>query len=316
METKLAKMRQRIAELEANPPTPQQTLEWLQATEEDYIDRRNSFAADTSLSREERTEYDEMITPYLAEIRKHISKLEPARTKRQKFPLEPMRCYAGGEGKQESSLRAIRTVKDNNVRYAEFQAVTGESIGLGECHVRQFLAWALRPATKNEMSSLHHRPKSLAEQKKARKESLVRWFTNEEFLKRLSKVIVLNSFRNGPLEDIHAGTRPSSKTGDYSDVKVVSPFGEIPWTKLSRISQEEMKELMIYAVNHVFSILHELVNGPNFERIFTALVVYSANPHWNEPELDPACVPILREKVGHDPFVTAFFTGGSVDPLA
>ena len=48
---------------------------------------------------------------------------------------------------------------------------------------------------------------------------------------------------------------PSSKTGDYSDVKVVSPFGEIPWKELSRLSDHEMKILMIDVVNHSYAFL-------------------------------------------------------------
>jgi hypothetical protein len=48
-------------------------------------------------------------------------------------------------------------------------------------------------------------------------------------------------FRNTKLEDFHSGKYPSSKTGDYSDVKVVFPFGEIPGKELSRLSDEEMK---------------------------------------------------------------------------
>jgi hypothetical protein len=233
VEATLAKTRQRIAELEANPPTPMQTLAWLKATEEAYIDRRNEMSADSGPDLEDvRTE----MTADIAEIREQISKLEPA--------------------------------------------------------------------------------KSPAEQKEARRTLLLHWFTNQEFLKRLSKLIVLNSFRNGPLEGIHAGTSPSSKTGDYSDVKIVSPFGEIPWTELSRISQEEMKELMIFSVNHVFSILHELVNGPNFEHIFAALQMYSVNPHWNEPELDPEFTRFLREQLGQNPAFTAFFTGGRAAPIA
>src|SRR5438093_9756136 len=47
--------------------------------------------------------------------------------------------------------------------------------------------------------------------------------------------------RNSSLEELHAGTFPSSKTGDYTDVKVVSPYGEIAWNQLGRISDEEMK---------------------------------------------------------------------------
>jgi len=61
---------------------------------------------------------------------------------------------------------------------------------------------------------------------------------NDLVIQRLAKKLVLDAFRN-PLEDIHAGMWPSSKAGDYSDVKVVSPYGEIPWVRLSRISQEE-----------------------------------------------------------------------------
>jgi hypothetical protein len=92
----------------------------------------------------------------------------------------------------------------------------------------------------------------------------------------LAKAIVLQGLRNTELENIHAGTWPSTKTGDYEDVKVVSPYGEIPWNELSRISQEEMKDLMIKAVNRVYTIL----SLPDFRHsgIFTG--------KWNEAEPD------------------------------
>jgi hypothetical protein len=48
---------------------------------------------------------------------------------------------------------------------------------------------------------------------------------------------------------LHAGTYPVSSAGDYSDVKVVSPHGEVPWKGLSRLSNAEMKELMIDVVD-------------------------------------------------------------------
>lgn len=54
---------------------------------------------------------------------------------------------------------------------------------------------------------------------------------------------LLGYIRNSEIENIHAGKFPSSKTGDYSDVKVVTPYGEIPWNELSRISQKEMGEI-------------------------------------------------------------------------
>jgi hypothetical protein len=79
-------------------------------------------------------------------------------------------------------------------------------------------------------------------------------FGEDDATALLAKAIALEAFRH-PLEDLHAGTFPSSKTGDYSDVKVVSPYGEIPWTALSRISDEEMKELMREVVSKLFSLL-------------------------------------------------------------
>ena len=59
----------------------------------------------------------------------------------------------------------------------------------------------------------------------------------------LAKAITAMCVRNGFLEDLHSGVTPSSRTGDCSDVKV-TPYGEIPWPKVSRISDEEMKRLM------------------------------------------------------------------------
>jgi hypothetical protein len=64
--------------------------------------------------------------------------------------------------------------------------------------------------------------------------------------------------RNTFLEDLHAGITPDSKTGDYADVLVRSPYGEIPWPQLSRLSDEEMKVLMIDVVNKTYRLLRLL----------------------------------------------------------
>jgi hypothetical protein len=53
---------------------------------------------------------------------------------------------------------------------------------------------------------------------------------------RLAKYMVLQCFRNSLLEDLHAGISPSSAAGDYSDVTVSSPYGVIPWPKVSRLN--------------------------------------------------------------------------------
>jgi hypothetical protein len=55
--------------------------------------------------------------------------------------------------------------------------------------------------------------------------------------------LMVGAARNSQLEDIHAGKTPISKTGDFSDVYIVTPDREIPWTEASRISNEEMGPL-------------------------------------------------------------------------
>lgn len=75
---------------------------------------------------------------------------------------------------------------------------------------------------------------------------------------RVAKLITLHCARNTFIEDLHAGIFPDSKIGDYSDVKVVTPFGEIPWNQLSRINNDEMKILNKEIVNKVFTFLLHL----------------------------------------------------------
>jgi hypothetical protein len=71
----------------------------------------------------------------------------------------------------------------------------------------------------------------------------------------LMTLCLVNACVRNALEDLHAGIYPSSGSGDFMDVKVVSPYGEIPWNKLGRISDAEMRELKITVVNRVFTFL-------------------------------------------------------------
>ena len=62
----------------------------------------------------------------------------------------------------------------------------------------------------------------------------------------LIRFIADKAIRNAnTLEELHCGIFPSTKTGDYSDVKVITPYGEIPWNKLSRFNDKELRELML-----------------------------------------------------------------------
>ncbi len=99
---------------------------------------------------------------------------------------------------------------------------------------------------------------------------------------RLAKSLALLCVRNTFLEDLHAGTSPSSKTGDYSDVNVVTPYGEIPWSKVSRLSDDEMRQLMKEVVNKIYTVLLRLDDSEfvqrmeNFGRLMTR--------RWDAPE--------------------------------
>ena len=92
--------------------------------------------------------------------------------------------------------------------------------------------------------------------------------------------------RNSP-ENLHAGISPSSRAGDYSDVKVVTPYGEIPWIRLARISDEEMKPLMTEIVNKTFTFL----------RFLEELAAESTNTRrWERPKLDQDLMITVRRR--------------------
>lgn len=93
---------------------------------------------------------------------------------------------------------------------------------------------------------------------------------------RFTLALVETCVRNTQLETLHAGRSPVSAAGDFSDVKVVDAEGEIPWTEVSRISDEEMKALMIEIVDRVFTFL----SYPEH------LVRLGAAARWDSPKLD------------------------------
>jgi len=99
----------------------------------------------------------------------------------------------------------------------------------------------------------------------------------------LAKAITALCVRNTFLEDLHSGTTPSSKTGDYSDVKIVTPYGEIPWSHVSRISDAEMKRLMKEIVNKVYTFICQ-----KDEPLFIAALLRLGETYagrWDEPDL-------------------------------
>lgn len=106
---------------------------------------------------------------------------------------------------------------------------------------------------------------------------------NAVLQQRLAKYLVLQCVRNSRLEDLHAGIAPSTATGDYADVTVTSPFGSIPWPRVSRFNDEEMKQLMIDVVDRTHQFLHTLLDDHTGGELLGWLTEHDPVPQWNAP---------------------------------
>jgi hypothetical protein len=95
--------------------------------------------------------------------------------------------------------------------------------------------------------------------------------------------------RNSSLEDLHAGIFPSSQTGDYTDVKVVSPYGEIAWNRLGRISDEEMKRLSQDIMNRLYTFLFYLLAHGEPDRGMPL------PQHWSPPHIEASIAAMWPE---------------------
>src|SRR5215471_21569311 len=87
------------------------------------------------------------------------------------------------------------------------------------------------------------------------------------------------------IEDLPAGITPNSQNGDYTDVVVRSPYGEIPWPRLLQLSDEEMKALMIDVVNKTYRVLTVLFDHRLGSELIKILAQQDSLPRWNEPTL-------------------------------
>ena len=111
---------------------------------------------------------------------------------------------------------------------------------------------------------------------------------NEEAEKRiaakLAKAMAILCVRNSRLEDLHAGTVPVTKTGDWSDVLVLDADGNrIPWRDVSRIDDDEMQALMRDVVNRLYTFQLHAGNPVMQAEIEKWLSVAGK---WDEPQID------------------------------
>jgi len=94
--------------------------------------------------------------------------------------------------------------------------------------------------------------------------------------------------RRGYLEKLHAGVTPVTRSGDYSDVKVIDAEGrEIPWNLVSRINQDEMKTLMTGVVDRIHTFLVRTLFSATEDKAFHQALDRAAVPWtkaWDEPQ--------------------------------
>lgn len=100
----------------------------------------------------------------------------------------------------------------------------------------------------------------------------------------MAKAMALICVRNTCQETLHAGPGVVSHTGDYSDVIVTDANGrQVPWSEVSRISDDEMRELMREIVNRLYTF--QLRIGEEEFRDYLDRQLTSTR-NWDEPGLD------------------------------
>ena len=113
----------------------------------------------------------------------------------------------------------------------------------------------------------------------------------EQMQNEFSKIMTAACVRRGYLEKLHSGITPVTKTGDYSDVKVIDADGrEIPWNMVSRIDQTEMKLLITGVLNRIHTFLARTMFSPTQDQAFEHALEKAAVPWtkaWDEPKYLP-----------------------------
>ena len=106
----------------------------------------------------------------------------------------------------------------------------------------------------------------------------------EKVAAQLAKAMAMICVRNTLLEDLHAGPVPVTRTGDYSDVFVVDAEGNrIPWTDVSRLDDDEMRDLMRQVVNRLYTF-QICFAEPEFQAVVNRWLGVARK--WDEPVLD------------------------------
>ena len=107
----------------------------------------------------------------------------------------------------------------------------------------------------------------------------------------LVRTMAQQCVRNTALEDIHAGSAPVTRTGDYSDVTVVDAEGRrIPWPQVSHFGDDDMRALMREIVDNLYTFLL-LSREPGFLEHAGIWMVGASR--WDEPKIVEPFLPGL-----------------------
>ncbi len=106
----------------------------------------------------------------------------------------------------------------------------------------------------------------------------------DTYEKASAQMLAALCVRNTFLEDLHSGTVPTSKTGDYSDITVKTPYGEIPWNEVSRLNDDEMKILMKEVVSKLYTFFQNQNDDDFMDGFVNTAMRYIE--HWDEPKID------------------------------
>lgn len=92
------------------------------------------------------------------------------------------------------------------------------------------------------------------------------------------------------LEYLHRGIEVNSLSGDFTDVKVITPEEEIPWNELKLISEKEMHYLMIKieeSIQNALDNYEQSKKDPELKdciNYFVEVAYYYKGPSWNRKD--------------------------------
>ena len=107
------------------------------------------------------------------------------------------------------------------------------------------------------------------------------------------RILALMCVRQSRLETLHEGPSPITRTGDYSDVVVIDADGQrIPWSEVSRLNDDEMRDLMREIVNKLYTFFVK-AEDPDF-KAWTDFV-RPQSYHWDRPKIDRVLMHHVKE---------------------